>query len=409
MHIAYDRPASPTVSIILLDWGVRESFHSLTYLNRQDIDRSTFEILWVEYYDHVPEKLDEQFRGSLAQSRPLVDQWIVLGAPREAHVHKHYCYNVGIALARGRICVICDSDAIYPSNFVRRLIDCFEGEERLVVHLDQIRNENRRYYPFSYPNPDELLADPMSINWDGGRTRGLLPGADRLHEANYGACMAAQRDALIGIGGADEHIDYLGYICGPYELTFRLVNEGFREWWLNDLFTIHTWHPSAGGAGNVAGPSDGRGISRRALEAKQTHRVLPFKENSALAILRADPHAQRDAIIPALEATDFSLWCGKVAGLQTLDPPQLVHQGIRRHNIIRYGGLYYAVPQSDGPFLPEMADQREYREKYVHGADVDEVVRRVPRIGLARRGIRFARRKASALLGTIASIARGSR
>jgi hypothetical protein len=36
--------------------------------------------------------------------------------------------------------------------------------------------------------------------------------------------MAARRRGLLAIGGADEHIDYLGYMCGPYELTFRLMN-----------------------------------------------------------------------------------------------------------------------------------------------------------------------------------------
>ncbi len=45
------------VSVILLDWGVRESFHSLAYLNRQTIARADYELIWVELYDHKPQKL----------------------------------------------------------------------------------------------------------------------------------------------------------------------------------------------------------------------------------------------------------------------------------------------------------------------------------------------------------------
>ena len=40
----------PRVSLILLDWSVRESFHLLHYLARQDVPRDDFEVLVVEYY-----------------------------------------------------------------------------------------------------------------------------------------------------------------------------------------------------------------------------------------------------------------------------------------------------------------------------------------------------------------------
>jgi len=41
------------VSIILTDWSVRESYHAIDYLNRQTILRQYYEIIWVEYYDHI--------------------------------------------------------------------------------------------------------------------------------------------------------------------------------------------------------------------------------------------------------------------------------------------------------------------------------------------------------------------
>jgi len=68
----------------------------------------------------------------------------------------------------------------------------------------------------------------------------LLDKADPLHTRNYGACMSALREDLVDIGGADEHLDYLGHICGPYEMTFRLVNAGRKEiWHPKNFFTIH--------------------------------------------------------------------------------------------------------------------------------------------------------------------------
>ena len=52
MNIIFDNKndISPKVSIILLDWSCRESFHSLDYLNNQTISREQYEIIWIEYY-----------------------------------------------------------------------------------------------------------------------------------------------------------------------------------------------------------------------------------------------------------------------------------------------------------------------------------------------------------------------
>jgi len=49
------------VSIILLDWKVRESFHILDYLNQQTVPRSNYEIIWIEYYNRKPKELEEKF------------------------------------------------------------------------------------------------------------------------------------------------------------------------------------------------------------------------------------------------------------------------------------------------------------------------------------------------------------
>ena len=85
--------------------------------------------------------------------------------------------------------------------------------------------------------------------------------------------MSALKEDLLKIGGADEHFDYLGYICGPHDMGFRLVNAGCREVWHPSEFTYHTWHPSAGGGNNHEGPHDGKKMSTRTMDLLKNGRV----------------------------------------------------------------------------------------------------------------------------------------
>ncbi len=118
------------------------------------------------------------------------------------------------------------------------------------------------------------------INWQGTISVGLDNHSDKLHKANYGACMAAKRADLIAVGGSDEHLDYLGYVCGPYELTFRLMNYGLEERWLLHEYLYHTWHPNENSINTeYHGPHDGRFYAPCGrLEALADRRVLPCLE-----------------------------------------------------------------------------------------------------------------------------------
>ncbi len=123
--------------------------------------------------------------------------------------------------------------------------------------------------------------------------------------------MCALHDDLIAIGGADEHIDYLGYICGPYDLTLRLANAGKREIWHQSEWLYHTWHPGQSGMGNYVGPSDGRNISSTALDVRRTGRVLPLRENPAIRRLRLEPECSLspEAVLElALSEVDVEEW-----------------------------------------------------------------------------------------------------
>ena len=268
---------APRLSLILLDWSVRESFHLLHYLRHQSVDRDQFEVIFIEYYSRTAEPLKE-FADEL-------DTWVLLEMPETCIYHKHLMYNCGLALAHGEVVVLCDSDAMVMDSFIETILGHFKDREQIVLHLDQFRNTRRDLYPFKYPSFDEVLGDGCINNVDG-KTAGIVDRIDPLHSRNYGACMCARRADLIAIGGADEHIDYLGHICGPYEMTFRLLNKGFKEVWDETEYLYHTWHPGQAGVDNYQGPHDGRQMSSSALEALITGRVYPLVENETMRLIR---------------------------------------------------------------------------------------------------------------------------
>lgn len=277
---------NPELSIILLDWSCRESFHALEYLNNQSVPRDQYEILWIEYYNRLASQIQEGLERCSAQNKPpMVDQWIVMGMPENICYHKHLMYNVGILESRGKIICICDSDAIFPPAFVETVLQTFAVHKDIVLHLDEICNDSKRFYPFNNPSIEEIIGEGC-VNWVNGKSRGILAQEDTIHLRNYGACMCALQKDIIDVGGADEHIDYLGHICGPYDLTFRLVNAGKREIWHEDVYIYHVWHPGNTGQGNYLGPHDGYNMSTPALKARETGRIMPLDENPAVRAAR---------------------------------------------------------------------------------------------------------------------------
>ena len=281
----------PKLSFILLDWSVRESFHILHYLSRQTIDRDLFEVIVIEYYSHIS--------GAIRKYDNQVDTWVLLDLPDDCYYHKHLMYNVGIVLSRGDIVTIIDSDTMVKETFVERILHHFECDPTIFLHIDQFRNNRRDLYPFNYPSFEEVLG-PGCIYNVNGKTTGLCDTLDPLHTRNYGACMCARRDDLIAIGGADEHVDYLGHICGPYDMSFRLLNHGVREVWSEDEFTYHTWHPGQAGEGGYLGPHDGRHMSTTALQALVCGRVLPLVENAAVRSWRYGDTFSEEELLPRL-------------------------------------------------------------------------------------------------------------
>ncbi len=359
----------PRVSLVLLDWSVRESFHVLHYLARQTVPREDFEVIIIEYYSRVSEAL----RPFAAQ----VDSWLVLDMPPNVYYHKHLMYNAGIAVANGDVIMIGDSDAMVESTFIETIIRNFDAEPSLVYHIDQFRNLRRDFYPFNYPGFDEVLGEG-AINNVGGKTAGVLDTEDPIHSRNYGACMCARRSDMIAIGGADMHIDYLGHICGPYDMTFRLINYGRREIWDMEEFTYHTWHPGQAGADNYLGPHDGRHMSSTALEASTSGRIGPLAESEAIRLLRTAPDTSTDealaALIPERAERDWDLAyvAANASHLRWADytVPVGVYRGFRVTSEL---GRLFAYPI--GESRRELGRQAE--RPAFEGADEAEIYRKI--------------------------------
>jgi len=360
----------PKVSVILLDWGVRESFHGVEYLNRQTAARGEYELIWIEFYDRQPEALRRLVDAGGARS-PVLDKWIVLGYPDDYLFHKHRLYNIGLLAATGEVCVICDSDAIFLPTFIESLIRAFEEAPDAVVHIDEVRNNDRRFYPFHYPALEEIIG-PGCINWRGTTTEGVIDTADRLHSANYGACMAARRRDMLAVGGADEHLDYLGYVCGPYDLTFRLVNyHGRDERWLRDEYVYHVWHPNQSGLNtDYHGPHDGKFMALRALDARMSFRVRPCLKNPWVGRDWRGRTVTLERLLELVAAREEPTW---QRGAQPPGPPDTVYwveRDYRGFNVFTQGGRWYALPEKHNTFNPEKARQGRYRE-LLQAADID--------------------------------------
>jgi hypothetical protein len=362
----------PRLSVILLDWGVRESFHLLHYLKDQTVSRNAFEVILVEYYSGISEPL-RKFESE-------VDTWILLEMPQSCYYHKHLMYNVGVVFGKGDILMIADSDAMVRPTFVETVLRAFERDPLTVYHMDEFRNARRDLYPFNYPSFEEVIGEG-SINNVGGKTRGVLDVIDPMHTRNYGACMCARREDIIAIGGADEDMTYLGHICGPYDMTFRLMNYERRLCWETGEYLYHTWHPGSDGVDNYLGPHDGRNMSTTAFQALNAGRIPPLVENEAIRLLRtgSDLNLSGDGLYDLLINPDYLQAFSReklgVSAVQDEAPSSSEKQmfaSYRGYDIHAVQGSFCAIPANARPIDFSTDDWRN-DEHVVEGRSFEEL------------------------------------
>jgi hypothetical protein len=265
-------PEAPRLSCILLDWGCRERFTTLDWLNRQDVPRDQYELIWVELYDRVVDEVMQKAD-------------VVITCNQRGTYHKHLGYNVGLLQARGDLICVCDSDAVFPVNFIRSVFRSFGiagGGQALPLVLMHYEWRTSQLYPDDLSDA-EVLKDPTRWQWWP-----LI--------VNEGACVTVRREDAIRFGGFDEHPSYLGYLCGPYDLAWRLVNAGWREVWHDSSVALwHFAHPDPIGTNGQKASFQQlmekahphmQGHALTAVEAFSTGRFLPLQENPKLWALR---------------------------------------------------------------------------------------------------------------------------
>ncbi|KJU84435.1 Glycosyl transferase, family 2 domain protein [Candidatus Magnetobacterium bavaricum] len=273
IHKANQREERPIVSIILLDWECREHYSSLYWLNQQDVPRSRYELIWIELYNQV-----------VAEVTAQVDCHITCG--QSGMYHKHLGYNTGILNARGDIVTICDSDAVFPPDFISSITESFEYDADKGCQRSLVLMHHEMRSSFLFPEGLKEIDDVKSKKW---KWWPLNP--------NAGACMSVRKSDAIRYGAFDEHDSYRGYLCGPYELGWRLVNAGMPEVWYDHTVTAlwHYAHPDPVGVNglrasiniifeNTYPHVDLHAI--KAVEAFSAGKMLPLKENPKVFDMR---------------------------------------------------------------------------------------------------------------------------
>ncbi len=245
------------LSIILIDWSVRERFHAVEWLSQQSVSRDRYELIWVELRDRVVPQVAER-----------VDHLLTLNNTEPLY-HKHKAINAGLAKASGRIVTMCDSDAVFPPDFVESVIEAF-GERKVLMHQE-------RRFGIAYPDGasiEQIKAMPF-------------PGA----VPNTSACTSMLRRDAIGFGGVDEHECYRGIVSGQFELVWRLVNSGVLEVWHEKVFIYHFHHQFANDRERTMDQrsplsEDEEMHNSVGVSAFREGRLLPLEENAEIHRLR---------------------------------------------------------------------------------------------------------------------------
>src|SRR5262249_62419203 len=144
-----------------------------------------------------------------------------------------------------------------------------------------------------------------------------------------------------------------GFCCGPYEMTFRLMNRGRLHRWLMGEYLYHTWHPNSTMFNTeYQAPHDGRFLPLRFLHARATGRVRPYLPN---------PCVRRGGLQTFLRFVAEHPEPSWVAGAQPVEPPDFVYQvdrDYRSFNLFVHRGEWFALPVEECRYDPGRRDYR---------------------------------------------------
>ena len=247
------------LSIALRDASFREMLHTPIYLNKQkNVNRKDYEIIWMELYDKETPMLKEY------KDKGILDKYIILRQSRTQYIRLSLLYNEAILQSEGDIFCIMDGDAICSPNFVSSIISSFEQFKNIILYIDEVRHAPPEWCWPVVKEWDEIIRIRGYVNWhnwDNDRSTGVSELIGRygntfldinnicptMTHKNYGACLSALKRDLVMVGGFEEHEGFDGVYTGPWEVGWRLLPFGFKEYWHPTEFLIHPYHPYTDG------------------------------------------------------------------------------------------------------------------------------------------------------------------
>jgi hypothetical protein len=205
------------ISVVTWDAGFRESYHTVDYFARQDLDRGKFEFVWSDYYGDINPALQEKIEG-MGNGRVF----IYGGEGQEWHLGR--CLNSSVSECVGDILVIPDGDIAVEENFLREIVRCFNRYDKCVLYF-------RRW--------DEPLP---AVSCDRVDMSHLKKVCRLSNPINYGGCLALPRGCFDQVFGYEEHELFSGAGANGLELFTRLKNAGFPIMWHPSMKIFHPWH-----------------------------------------------------------------------------------------------------------------------------------------------------------------------
>ena len=187
----------------MIDGQFREHTYGAEYFSKQDLPNEEYEVIWVEFYSKVPESVRAQKKVKV----------ITLNNPEERMYHSSWCFNKGIAEAKGDLIVIPDADQIVEANFLSSLLKIHSPYDRLVV------------YPYRYDEVKQGDLKSLEI--------GELKQKCKLKNSlNYGGCLSVRKKWLLEINGYENHkIFESGFHANGLDVYTRFKNLGLAIMW----------------------------------------------------------------------------------------------------------------------------------------------------------------------------------
>ncbi len=213
----------PKISIVMVDGSFRERYDSIDFMARQDFPAEDYELIWVEYFDGIHPDLQSRIDSA---SRGRRFRAITLG--RSGAYHSSYCFNRGIAEARGELVVIPDADVIAEPGFLSAVWRDHQSSDRLVTYYHR------------YNEPKDAHHDTVELDH-------LRSVCELTNPSNHGACLSVRRKWLTEINGYEQSpIFATGFHANDKDVYARLCSLGLMVRWNPEVKLFHPRHDMTG-------------------------------------------------------------------------------------------------------------------------------------------------------------------